>query len=205
MNQLIETIISIEWNMFDKVNNVSGRAACQDDYETFHIMRKSQLDAWNKPMLKSYLSDLREAELIGRNLLSEKYAYMMELTSPDEYKSIQDQLPVRSDEKMSLIQTITQIQVSQSEALKKEYPLLQATGRPIHTSEDTPFSVSFETYLVGELSTYSMNTLLAYKAYLDELDSKNLSLNRMILENTTRQYGYASLDAAERRLQQKMQ
>ena len=34
--QLIEEIIDIEWDMFQHVDNIGGRASCQDDFETFY-------------------------------------------------------------------------------------------------------------------------------------------------------------------------
>ena len=41
----IEEIIKIEWQMFQNVDNLGGRADCQDDFETFliqvHICRTS--------------------------------------------------------------------------------------------------------------------------------------------------------------------
>ena len=39
---LIAAIIGAEWQMFDKVQNEGGRAACQNDARTFAIMRYSQ-------------------------------------------------------------------------------------------------------------------------------------------------------------------
>ena len=45
---LIEKIIAEEWKQFDQVNNEGGRASCQDNWPTFHIMRKSQFDNWNE-------------------------------------------------------------------------------------------------------------------------------------------------------------
>ena len=38
---LINRIIELEWDMFDKVTNTGGRAACQDDEWTFYVMRFS--------------------------------------------------------------------------------------------------------------------------------------------------------------------
>ena len=44
----IEEIIKIEWQMFQNVDNLGGRADCQDDFETFYIMRRSQYDNWSE-------------------------------------------------------------------------------------------------------------------------------------------------------------
>ena len=41
--ELVNAIVQLEWEAFDKVDNLGGRAGCQNDGETFSIMRKSQL------------------------------------------------------------------------------------------------------------------------------------------------------------------
>ncbi len=46
-NNKIEKIINIEWDMFQNVHNIGGRASCQDDRRTFYIMRGSQFFCWN--------------------------------------------------------------------------------------------------------------------------------------------------------------
>ena len=71
---LIDKIVAKEWDMFQTVANVSGRAACQDNFETFSIMRSSQANGWSEAALSSYLDDLTDAQENGRNLLTEKYA-----------------------------------------------------------------------------------------------------------------------------------
>ena len=86
---LIASIVALEWEMFQNVNNVGGRAACQDNFETFSVMRSSQATAWSEAALASYLEDLTDAQENGRNLLTEKYARMMEFTAPLEYARIQ--------------------------------------------------------------------------------------------------------------------
>ena len=40
-DDLINEIVEVEWEMFDKVNNAGGRAACQDDEWTFYAMIQS--------------------------------------------------------------------------------------------------------------------------------------------------------------------
>ena len=97
--EILEAIIQLEWNMFQKVRNTGGRAGCQDDWETFYIMRKSQFTSWKKELLLSYERDLLDGESSGRNLVMEKYAYMMESTVPEEYRRIEENLPKISEEK----------------------------------------------------------------------------------------------------------
>ncbi len=68
--------------MFQQVQGVNGRAACQDDWTTFLIMRLSQFEGWDTDVLESYFEDIVQAEAQERNLIMEKYAYMMEETDP---------------------------------------------------------------------------------------------------------------------------
>ena len=62
-------------------------------------MRKSQFLTWDTETLESYRRDLTEAEDKGWNLLSEKYARMMESTAPIQYEKLKKHLPVRSIER----------------------------------------------------------------------------------------------------------
>ncbi|MBQ8166292.1 MAG: DUF4125 family protein, partial [Lachnospiraceae bacterium] len=50
----VSKIVKLEWEMFDKVKNEGGRADCQDDWNTFSIMRKSQYMAWSDALCESY-------------------------------------------------------------------------------------------------------------------------------------------------------
>ena len=81
--KLIDEIVRREWEMFQNVNNEGGRASCQDDWPTFHVMREAQYAPWPQDLLSRFLLDLVNAKLEGRNLVMEKYAYMMEFTEPD--------------------------------------------------------------------------------------------------------------------------
>ena len=137
MNPIIEQIVEMEWEMFQNVRNTGGRAACQDDFETFDVMRKSQFLIWDLPLLESYWQDLQEGKAQGRNLVMEKYAYMMESTAPKEYEAIATGLPKISEEKQAMVEQIVAIQVGWREEFAEKYPHLSGQARIIHTSEDT--------------------------------------------------------------------
>ena len=53
-DNVIEQIIQMEWSAFDKARNIGGRAACQNDWTTFSIMRRSQYETWTDILLESY-------------------------------------------------------------------------------------------------------------------------------------------------------
>ena len=190
-------IIDHEWAMFDRVNNIGGRADCQDNRPTFYIMRGSQLCAWSKEMRESYLDDLMEAEKAGRNLLTEKYGYMMERTNREEYKAIEKKLPARSPEKMELIGRLCATAVTWQEALTEAFPAITGQGRATHSEDDRSWATSFETYMMGELSTYSMRTLRLYEEHLESLKDAGINMNRAILAKEAQLYGYPSLEEAE--------
>ncbi len=199
LDHLIEQIVAEEWRAFGQVQNEGGRADCQDDYETFSIMRKSQYMTWTKPLLSSYLDDLLMAASVGENLISYKYGYMMESTAPEEYADMKDKLPVVEPERRALIDQIVSIQVSWMEAFAKQYPALAANARSIHTYEDSKWNTSAETYLRGELMTYSDTTLKLYGQFVVSLAREGKNLNAMIMENTVHMYGYASLEDAQQK------
>lgn len=197
MNPIVEQIVKIEWEMFQNVRNTGGRAACQDDFETFDVMRKSQFLTWELPLLESYWKDLQEGKMQGRNLVMEKYAYMMESTTPEEYEAIADGLPQISEEKQNMIEQIVAIQVGWREEFAEKYPHLSKKARIIHTSEDTLYDISFETYLRGELKTYSMETLVRYGRCVVALVQEKKNMTEEIMRHTTRLYGYPTLEEAE--------
>lgn len=204
MDRLTEEIIDIEWAMFSRVQNEGGRASCQEDPETFRIMRASQFDAWDVHTLQSYLADLHAAQAAGRNLLTEKYAYMMRDSHPAEFEKIRDRLPPVPEDKQELIEDIVRRHIAWKASFNGEYPLLAGVGRPTLSQQDASGFTSSETYLRGELTTYSTETLLSYNRYLDRLEAEGQNIVRMITLNTVRAYGYRDLDHAEQVLRQKV-
>ncbi len=199
-DMLIKKIIMLEWGMFKNVQNEGGTASCQNNPETFSLQRSGQFMAWNSEMLQSYLDDLLEASKAGRNLLMEKYARMMETTFPEEYAKIADQLPAIPYAKHSGIDDIAKIQVAWMEECAAKYPEMARRSRYVRAEDATPGSTSYETYLKGELATYSMKTIQLYQQYVHELQDQGLNMNAMIMENTAKNYGYPSLEKAEETL-----
>ena len=197
---LTAKIVEIEWKMFHNVPNIGGTAACQEDPKTFEIMRVSQAVSWSEAALESYLDDLTEAEKNGRNLLTEKYARMMKSTSPSEYAQIEHLLPPLNPEVPPLIDKIVKIVLLWQEELSEKYPYLLSRGRPIHSSDDTPFVTSIETYLRGELATYSPRTLELYYENVLKQKSENINGAEIALDYTIKRYGFNSLKEANEKL-----
>ena len=78
-----------------------------------------------------------------------------------------------------------------------KYPYLAGGGRAIHTSEDPPFDPSFETYLRGELSTSSAQTLDLYARWTEELEREGVNMSVEVMKETVARYGYRDIQAAE--------
>ena len=196
---IIENVLDREWDMFQNVQNVGGRASCQEDSITFRIMRRAQFEGWDDETLASYQNDLAEAETSGHNLLSEKYGYMMKWTFSDEYEQIKDLLPPISTEKAQLVEEILDIELRQTAKFREMYPNIGRQGRPLTAAEDH-LGTSVETYTRGELLTYSCQTLRKHLEHLRKLDQKKILYPMIIMKATVRAGGYLSLDEAERAL-----
>ena len=197
--KLAEEITKLEWDQFQLTENEGGRANCQGNWPTFRIMRMSQFLAWPLDLQESYKQDFESANQIGRNLITEKYARMMESTVPEIFeRTIKPYIKPILEPRKSAQEQIILTQVEWAADFRERYPHLGLAMRVLKTSEDTAENTSFETYLRGELSTYSDATFAKYQRFVDNLRAKNLNLTQMIITNTVRMYGYDSLDSAER-------
>lgn len=198
--ELVEDVVEREWEMFRRVPNRGGKASCQESPKTFSIMRAAQLASWSDALLESYLTDLKDAALAGRNLLTEKYGHMMRSTAPGEYARIASLLPAVTPRALDLIARIAPIVLAWEVTLAGTYPGIVAKGRPIFSSDDGPQVTSLETYLKGELATYSIRTLELYLTHVEQQRAEGVNCCEITLACTTRQYGYASLQEANERL-----
>lgn len=191
-------LIELEWSFFQAVQNEGRRADCQNDPETFYIMRKSQFDSWNAALIDSYLTDLRNRNAAGENPIAEKYARMLEDTAPERFFTLCSLLPTLSSDMQHIITEIVRIQLNWMNEYVRLYPHLSSGNRIVHKEQAQLGETSFETYLRGELSTYSLRTLTLYLDYVKKLKAKNANLVLITMTHTVQYYGYKNLQEAER-------
>ncbi len=198
--ELVTKIARIEFDAFDKVKNEGGRASCQNDWYTFSIMRESQYMTWERPMLLQYYYDFTRELSYGHNLITEKYGRMMESTAPEKYEEIKDNFPPLSPEKKSIIEAIVGIQVGWMHNFTEKYPKLGDRSRSVDTFDDNAGNTSYETYLRGEISTYSDKMLQLYAAFVVKLTKEGRNLAFETMQNSVLLYGYDSLEDAEKKV-----
>lgn len=195
--ELSERIARLEFTAFDKVKNEGGRASCQNNWPTFSIMRRSQYLLWNKEMLMQYLYDFTREYNLGHNLITEKYGRMMQSTAPEKYEELKMHFPEISDAKQAVIEQIVTVQMQMAESFAKVHPKVAGNARNLHTFEDEMFDTSYETYLRGEISTYSDKMLQLYGRFVAETARDGGNIAYMTIENTARLYGFKNLEEFE--------
>ncbi len=190
------SIAKSEFEAFDKVENEGGRASCQNNWPTFKVMRMSQYMTWTEDMLLQYLYEFKTNYANGRNMIEEKYARMMESTAPLEYARFAKRLPAVSEAKKAIVEQIVALQVKWMEEFAAQYPNLAEDARAIHTAEDLAYDTSYETYLRGELRTYSDRMLEMYGRYIVAHAQAGKNVACEIMKNTVQFYGYQDLETA---------
>ena len=188
---VVNDIVNREWEMFQKTQNMGGRAACQDQYDTFYANRYSQHCVLQPDTLESYRNDLIAAGMIGRNLITEKYGYMMEFTDPDYYNAnLRDRLPALTETKAQLMAQIVSLQLEGYRQYATEYPALARAGRP---AEESNLDTSIRDYSVGEYKTYSEGTLELILRDVKRMENSVMEIQKTLVSF----YGFNTLKEAE--------
>jgi hypothetical protein len=200
ISELTAAVVDREWQMFTTTESLSGRTTCQDDETAFRINRLAQIADWPAELLASYLADLKEARENDRNLVSEKYGHMMKWTSPAEYQSIEHLLPEPDSESLALIDQIVELVTSWEEETRAKYPNIAGRSRPLYSSQDSPSGPSVQTYLRGELETYSPKTIRLYWEHVSGQKAANINGAEEILAQIMKLSGYETPDAVEKAL-----
>jgi hypothetical protein len=181
---LISKILDLELEMFLTVPT-EQKASCQEYPDSFRLHRRAQFSVWSEDTLRSYLKDLEKAETDGINLMTIKYARMDNL------------IPCRNNN--PLIQKITSVQYRWQQEMFCKYPHLMKGARPIARSDDSQYKTSFETYLQGELETYSDTTLELLFRDIEDKARRKINMSEEVYDFLVKTMGYSSLDYAEKR------
>ncbi len=97
---------------------------------------------------------------------------------PNEYEKIKFSLEELNEEKINLVNKIMEIYMKWEEEFFEKFPLYSSMGRPLYSTSDDMEDTSIETYLRGELSSYSQKTLTLFFNYIKKSD-KNLAIENM--------------------------
>jgi hypothetical protein len=179
---LIDKILKKELDMFLTVPTLQ-KASCQEDPEMFRLVRSSQFASWSKETLESYLQDLETAEKKNVNLMTQKYARMDNLIGKIKENPIMNE--------------IVDIEIEWQKEMFEKFPCLMSSARALRSSEDTPSATSFETYLRGELETYSDTTLALLLKDVKNYCEKNENMMMKNYLEMVKQLGYTSIEDAE--------
>lgn len=185
---LTTQILELELAMFLSVPT-THRYRCQEDPESFKLHRMAQFAAWSAPSLESYLMDLQRAKAADRNLLAIKYARMDNLLPCENFSP--------------RIDTITELALTGQKQFIADFPFLMRGGRPLSKQADAPGLTSFETYLRGELETYSEKTLELLLSDMQALQRCGSNLSEATYRYLAGQWGFDSLENLEKTLQEK--
>ena len=181
-DKLISEIIDIEIKMFLSVPALQ-KSGCQKYPNKFRMHRRAQFFSWSEDTLESYLGDLKSAAKKNENLMAQKYARMGNLIPPIN--------------KNPLIKKIVKILYKWQKEMISKYPNLMRRARPLSRYEDSTDVTSFETYLTGELETYSDKTIgLLYRDICDKIRLK-INMAEEVYTVFAREQGYGSIREAE--------
>ena len=122
----------------------------------------------------------------------------MEYSSPERFAELSKHLPKLNDQRKMLQEALVSISVQWTKEVDEKYPNIAGIARVRSTADDTKFNTSSETYLRGEISTYSDATLKLYTKMVQKALKEGRNLVAEILENTAHMYGYKTLEEADR-------
>jgi hypothetical protein len=193
--KLVEAIVDLEWDMMAAIDVIEDPLGCTKNPGTFRIMRSSQHMIWSKDTLESYYCDLLKAKAGRTNMSAERYARMMEVTDPEGYKALEKDLRPVAPEARKLADEIAEIFARWTADLDRKYKNIRAKGRP---ATENGIWTSVDTYLRGELLTYSSGTLALCLRDARRAADEGRNLAEQILLNMAHCYGVDTLEELER-------
>lgn len=184
--ELIEAILDIELEMFLAVK-AKEPVSCQEDPKSFRIHRGAQFSVWSEKTMRHYLYDLKRARKEGGNLMTLKYARMEGLIPRKNMNP--------------LIEEIAVLHYKWQKEMFEKYPHMMAGARDLSSKDDSTYRTSFETYLKGELETYSDDTLASLYDDMLVKEEKGINMSEEVYQILVGKYGYNSVDLADEKIE----
>ncbi len=171
-DEILDRIVEAELEMFQQVNigNDGYSRACKEKPQTFKLMRGMSHSVLSTETIKSYLSDLMNAQKEKRNLMTEKYALMEELI-PHPYHDPE------------LINDIVENELIWMSELREKYPDI--------IRGDSGY---FKKYMICEYETYSEETLRSLRKDILKAKQERRNLPELRYKNLFKRLGYDSIE-----------
>ena len=163
---IVDHIVELELDMFEKVKTAEP-SLCQEKPKAFKSMRSMSHSVLSQETLESYLNDLQQANMEGKNLLTLKYARMDSKIPPLKESPV--------------IDSIVKIEEGWMMELSLRYPRV-VKGNP-----------GFSVYLSSELETYSDKTLELYFRDVSEAKKEGRNLAEERYNWLCERIGYGSI------------
>lgn len=153
----LRELVQLEWIHFDAVQGLNGRAACQDDATGFFIYRVAQYLSFPHELIMLVHDDVVAADAAGRNVISEKYARMMEKTDPAAFeRDWAGRLEAPSPVKRCVMEAVEHVLYRMLDAAASELP---ETAQHVRGTISRPQLISSIDYFMCEIQSYSLRTL----------------------------------------------
>lgn len=174
-NALINKVIAIEQDMFRLVNSTIYPPS-QDRMDNFSLMRRVHHSIWPLSIIDSYLEDLTQAKMIGRNFIAEKFA------------CLEGRIPTIKESRQ--IDEIVATELSWMAEIAPLYPTLLS-----------PLDSAVEVYIQCEYAVLSNTTITKIRDYLAKAKAKEINLVEERYQNLCHAMGYESITDMERAAQ----
>ncbi len=179
----VDQIVQLEKEMFLAVRT-DGPCSCQADTAGFDFHRRVQFASWDEASLMSYLRHLQDSRDKGINLMTIKYARMESLIPPWSENP--------------LIPVLARQMTAWQQEMQEKYPKLMSRARPVE--EDAGDFRSFLTYTLGELETYSDETLENLYTLHQHCIAEGVNLSEVSYSYMARTLSFGSLSEMEQQL-----
>jgi hypothetical protein len=176
---IIDKILAIELGMILNLPS-TWKSFYQEHPEKFKLSRRAHFIPWSQETLASYLHDLETALCNGVNLIS------LRLDNAHQPQN-----------RNTIVDVIVAHQCLWQREVIRRYPAMMNGKRIMATAGESPFINSYESYLKGELETYSDKTIeLLHRDILDK-HAQGINMAEETYTYLIQELGFESLAEAE--------